>query len=124
MTHARNGAASAAPARADRDDMETDDGNAHDCDRYEQCSDDGADRCWHCGRARAQHPRPRSGKHTSPRLPPVSVEPELLAQIDAECEESAISRTDWVREAVRAYLILSKRDRLTDADWRRVVSGF
>lgn len=56
-------------------------------------------------------------------MPPVSVEPELLAQIDAECEESAISRTDWLREAIRAYLILRKKNKLTDADWRRVVSG-
>lgn len=72
------------------------------------------------------HPptRHRSGKHARPRIT-VSVPAELHAQVTAVTDEEGISVSEWVCEAMRAYLLLSKRKdgRLTDADWRRVVSG-
>ena len=50
------------------------------------------------------------------------VDRSLLDQVDAECERDEVSRGEWLREACRAYLVLSERDdALTDAEWRRIV---
>lgn len=72
--------------------------------------------------SRSGNNRHRSGRHARPRIT-VSVPAELHAQVLAAAEDEAISVSEWVCEAMRAYLLLAKRDRLTDADWRRIVSG-